>query len=97
VHNDDVPRALVFKRLADFFANTPDVPQIEVAIGLNRGANANERQFRFRVAWAGSLVARSRPASVVDAMISPMSASMMGDRPSFTRSTFVLTGSTTIT
>src|SRR5437870_2893279 len=39
-----MPSCLVFESLANLLANAPDIPQIEVAIGLARGAYANKGQ-----------------------------------------------------
>jgi len=38
---------------ADLFANSSDISQVEIAVGLARCANANERQFRLAnpLAW----------------------------------------------
>src|SRR5208337_1335482 len=45
--DDRVPRGFVFERTADLLANALDVPQVEVAIGLTRSADADERELRF--------------------------------------------------
>src|SRR5713226_9192635 len=45
--NHGVPRVFVSERLPNLFANAPDIPQIEVPIGLAWGTHADERKLRF--------------------------------------------------
>src|SRR5258708_24022488 len=42
-----VPRVFVSERLPNLFANAPDIPQIEVPIGLAWGTHADQRKLRF--------------------------------------------------
>src|ERR1019366_4522362 len=51
--DDGVASCLSLERLADLFANPPNVFQVEVAVGLARCADANEGQFRLanRLDW----------------------------------------------
>jgi hypothetical protein len=69
------------ERFADLFANPSDISQVEIAVGLARCSDANERQAVSRIAWLGSLLTRSGPALTVAAMISPTSVSNDGTLP----------------
>src|SRR5258708_21330890 len=42
-----VPRVFVCERLPNLFANAPDIPQIEVPIGLAWGTDADQGKLRF--------------------------------------------------
>lgn len=74
--NDDYVAAIfVLEYFADLFANSSDMSQVEIAAGLAWSSNATNESSVSRIAWVGSLVARSRPALAFSAMISPTSVS----------------------
>src|SRR6266567_1025520 len=60
-NDDSMPSCLVLEGLANLLANAPDIPQIEVAVGLARGAYANKGQLRFMNSL-GLVGSRAQPA-----------------------------------